>query len=99
KPWFRKLLPLGSVEAETGDARGRDGGIREELAAGVSSRSGSPLAGAIRTLSRHSRMTASDPKCTSLGVRMLGQSIVRVRADTVVPFPGLIRGIDVDHHK
>jgi len=28
------LLPLGSGEAETGDARGRDGGIREELARG-----------------------------------------------------------------
>ena len=26
---------LGSGEAETGDARGRDGGVREELAAGV----------------------------------------------------------------
>jgi len=35
KPWFRKLLPLGSGEAETGDPRGRDGGVREELAAGV----------------------------------------------------------------
>ena len=34
KPWFRKLLPLGSGEARTGDARGRDGGIREELARG-----------------------------------------------------------------
>jgi hypothetical protein len=34
KPWFRKLLPLGSGEAETGEARGRDGGIREELAEG-----------------------------------------------------------------
>ena len=31
----QKLLPLGSCEAETGDARGRDGGVREELAAGV----------------------------------------------------------------
>jgi len=28
------LLPLGSGEAETGDARGRDSGIREELARG-----------------------------------------------------------------
>ena len=31
----QKLLPLGSGEAETGDPRGRDGGVREELAAGV----------------------------------------------------------------
>jgi hypothetical protein len=30
----KKLLPLGSGEAETGEARGRDGGIREELAEG-----------------------------------------------------------------
>ena len=29
------MLPLGSGEAETGDARSRDGGVREELAAGV----------------------------------------------------------------
>src|SRR5262249_27585830 len=26
------MLPLGSGEAETGDARSRDGGVREELA-------------------------------------------------------------------
>src|SRR5262249_19228300 len=29
------MLPLGSGKAETGDARSRDGGVREELAAGV----------------------------------------------------------------
>jgi hypothetical protein len=29
------MLPSGSGKAETGDARGRDGGVREELAAGV----------------------------------------------------------------
>jgi hypothetical protein len=45
KPWFRKLLPLGSGEAETGDARGRHGGIREELARGIVLRLGGPLLG------------------------------------------------------
>jgi hypothetical protein len=44
-------------------------------------------------------MSACDPKRTSLGVRMLGQSVVRVCAYGVVIFSGLIRGVDVNHHK
>src|SRR5262245_13879655 len=44
KPWFRKLLPLGSGEAKTGDARGRRRHSRRTNE-GIVLRLGGPLSG------------------------------------------------------
>src|SRR5260221_724429 len=44
KPWFRKLLPLGSGEAKTGDARGRRRHSRR-AGEGIVLRLGGPLSG------------------------------------------------------
>src|SRR5262245_3507518 len=54
------------------DTRGRDGGVREKLAAGVVLRSGSPLSGVKRTLLRKRVMSAPEPKRTLAGVLCCG---------------------------